>query len=323
MVTYYKSTDAGAPVITGEAGSLIAALDACLVTGYGDKAAAGWTKPFEGTNKAVFRNDTVAGSGRFFQCLNDGSVLVAGNSHVCGIRGFASMSTVDDGMEPFPTVPERGMGQLIRTGSGSGNVTGREWHIMADSRAVHIFIGGGANWTLAINRTNICSAHAFFGDLAHQPYSLDPYATMCCGAQNTITPTYAMSNFLSGAIGTTGNYMSLMRGYLGTIGAIQGRTDADAQQAVTAHLGRLTGGTRAWSNHTGVELLSRLGVYDGNTPTPRGYVPGVLAFWGEAHPTWDTPTPVTIAGESYLPIALRNSSNIDYLTLVQITGSWR
>ena len=116
--------------------------------------------------------------------------------------------------------------------------------------------------------------------------------------------------------------MSLIRNYLGTIGAISGRTDADAQQAATSNLGNLSG-ARLWSTHTGIELLSKLGVYDGNTPTPRGYVPGVLVFWGGAHPTWDISAAVTIAGESYLPIPLRNTSGINYLALMQITGAWR
>ena len=320
MVTYYKSTDAGAPVINGEAGSLIAALDACLVTGYGDKAAAGWTKPFEGTNKAVFRNDAVAGSGRFFQCLNDGSALGGATLHVCGIRGFASMTTVDDGLEPFPTEGQRSMGQLIRTGSASGNATGVEWHIMADSRAVHLFIGGGSGWTSAISRSNVCSAHAFFGDLAHQPYALDPYATMCMGANATGTPSFNSANMLPANEGT---YMVLLRNYLGAVGAVSGRTDADAQRAGASNLGRLTSGVRAWSDHTGIELLSKLGVYDGTTPTPRGYIPGVLSFWGGAHPTWDISEAVTIAGESYLPIPLRTSTSTNYLTLIQITGDWR
>ena len=39
--TVYRSDDAGAPNLTGAAGSLIAILDAVLVNGYGAKPAAG------------------------------------------------------------------------------------------------------------------------------------------------------------------------------------------------------------------------------------------------------------------------------------------
>ena len=51
-VRIYKSTDSGAPTLTGQAFSLISLLLACLVDGYGSKAAAGWTKPYTGTNLA-------------------------------------------------------------------------------------------------------------------------------------------------------------------------------------------------------------------------------------------------------------------------------
>ena len=38
--TIYRSTDASAPVLTGEVGKLVDLLDACLVNGYGAKSAA-------------------------------------------------------------------------------------------------------------------------------------------------------------------------------------------------------------------------------------------------------------------------------------------
>lgn len=49
-VTVYRSTDAGAPVLSNSNGSLIAVLKACLVDGYSSKASAGWTAPFTGTS---------------------------------------------------------------------------------------------------------------------------------------------------------------------------------------------------------------------------------------------------------------------------------
>lgn len=46
-VKYYKSTDAGAPVLDKTARCVSNILKACLVTGYGAKEGAGWTMPFE------------------------------------------------------------------------------------------------------------------------------------------------------------------------------------------------------------------------------------------------------------------------------------
>jgi hypothetical protein len=70
-VTMYRGADLGAPIIrpTSVADWLII-LKACLVDGYGTKAALGWTLEFEdvGTGKAVFKNKmSDGGSGGAFQ----------------------------------------------------------------------------------------------------------------------------------------------------------------------------------------------------------------------------------------------------------------
>jgi hypothetical protein len=55
-VRIYRSTDAGAPQLgTTIDGSLATILKACLVTGYGEKVAAGWTAPWQGTNQIALQ----------------------------------------------------------------------------------------------------------------------------------------------------------------------------------------------------------------------------------------------------------------------------
>lgn len=74
-VNIYYSTDTGAPALTGRAGSLYNLLKACLVTGYGSKAAAGWTNPYSGNNQGVF---TMASGGTGFSFyINDNAPSVA------------------------------------------------------------------------------------------------------------------------------------------------------------------------------------------------------------------------------------------------------
>jgi len=51
----YSHNDAGAPQIASAAGAIKAILKACLVTGYGSKASAGWTTLFDDTNRMVLR----------------------------------------------------------------------------------------------------------------------------------------------------------------------------------------------------------------------------------------------------------------------------
>ena len=180
--TVYRSTDPGAPTMTGEVGKVVALLDACLVNGYtasitgitrvgtvatvvcgtthnlitgqsvlitgADQAdyngtfvvtvvsaavfsytvggtpvtpatgtmtykrlAAGWTKPFVGTNKAAFKQGT--GANDFYvRILDDGSGT--GGAKEALARGFETMSDVDTGTGDFPTVAQVSFGKIGR-----------------------------------------------------------------------------------------------------------------------------------------------------------------------------------------------------------------
>jgi hypothetical protein len=95
-VRVYKSTDVGAPTIGRTAGALITLLDACLVNGYGAKAGAGWTKPFTGTNQAVFKQG--AGSSQRYLYVND-SISV----DYAAIAGACTVTSISSVLEQFPT----------------------------------------------------------------------------------------------------------------------------------------------------------------------------------------------------------------------------
>ena len=43
LIKYFESTDAGAPTLNNAVGSMIAVLDACLITGYNSKSVASIT----------------------------------------------------------------------------------------------------------------------------------------------------------------------------------------------------------------------------------------------------------------------------------------
>lgn len=100
-MTVYDSTDSGAPVITNVNGSLNALLYACLVTGYGSKPGAGWTREYTGTNLAVYKQGT-GGNGRYLRVF-DGSLQTGDSSRRVNLRGYETMSAVSTGTGPFPT----------------------------------------------------------------------------------------------------------------------------------------------------------------------------------------------------------------------------
>src|SRR5574337_1914064 len=96
-VNVYRSSDASAPVLTGQAGSLITVLDACLISGYGSKSPAGWAKPYSGTNLAAYRAAT---GNRFYFRVDDSGTVEA------RISGYETMSDVNTGTGQFPTTAQ-------------------------------------------------------------------------------------------------------------------------------------------------------------------------------------------------------------------------
>jgi hypothetical protein len=142
--TIYRSTDASAPVLTGQVGSLLALLDAVLVNGYGAKAAAGWGKPFSGTNIAVYRPGV--GVRHFFRI--DDSASGTGGAKEAHVRGYGTKSNAadvpdgSDNADPFPTVAQYAPGSVMRK-SFTADATARAWIIAADGRTCHIFVQTG------------------------------------------------------------------------------------------------------------------------------------------------------------------------------------
>lgn len=137
MPTVYKSTDASAPVLTGQVGSLTGLLDACLINGYGSKAAAGWTKPFSGTNTAVY----LPSAGHYLD-VNDNGAGAAGAQEAT-VRGYESMTAVATGTNPFPTVAQIAAPGLFIRKSAAASALARAWVLFADSTTFHLFVSAG------------------------------------------------------------------------------------------------------------------------------------------------------------------------------------
>ncbi|MDD5247528.1 MAG: hypothetical protein PHY45_00985 [Rhodocyclaceae bacterium] len=138
MATLYKSTDPSAPVLTGSAGALISVLDACLVNGYGSQAAAGWTKPYSGTNKAVYRMGTSGNTG-FYLNIQDNAPVSGRDARAWG---YEVASAQDTGTGQFPTTSQLSTGVFIRK-SNTADSTARAWYLLADSSCFYLFIESG------------------------------------------------------------------------------------------------------------------------------------------------------------------------------------
>lgn len=151
---YYLSSDAGAPAYTpANASSFIAVLDACLVNGFGAKAAAGWSKAHSATNVAVYQP---GGTG-------DRPYLRVDNSGAPTVRGYVNLTDAinNTAVNGFP---RSGQASSMMT-SGSNQASGAAWVVVADEQAcyVTVFNGTAANITGGIPSSNNSGGSFAFG----------------------------------------------------------------------------------------------------------------------------------------------------------------
>jgi hypothetical protein len=141
MVTrVYKSTDSGAPVLTGQAGSLHTLLQAILIDGIGGAPASPWTVEFSDVTSKTKVYRPPAGNRHYLQVKDNGPV--AANMQESAMRGFGAMTAYDTGTDPFPTTTQQTNGIIVRK-SASADSTPRAWRAYVDEKTMYLFIDTG------------------------------------------------------------------------------------------------------------------------------------------------------------------------------------
>src|SRR5574337_116824 len=198
--TVYTSNDASAPTLSGTVGALDALLYAVLVTGYGSKSGAGWTRAYTGTNKSAYR----AGSGlQSYLRIDDTDAQLA------RLVGYRSMSDVDTGTDAFPTGAQVSGGLYFRK-STSANSNARGWFCVATDKTFYLF-AHGLDASSFIG-TNGGATNFGFGELDSYVTS-DAYHAFIMGATDSST---SLTNFTSareplgyfGTAGLSGHYLT-------------------------------------------------------------------------------------------------------------------
>lgn len=252
----YRSTDGGAPTLSGSAGALLSVLDYALVSGQG------WTKPYTAANGAAYKQP--AGGGFYLQV--DDSGPGAGGAREARTRGFETMSAWNTGTGLFPTVAQLASGPVIRK-SSAADATSRAWIVAADDRTVYLF-------TAALD-----AANTYYGFMFGDIYSAmvgDNYKTAIMG--RSVENTSVASNELFGTLATTftGSQAAhyLARSYSTSGGSIATAKFGDFN---SQWLGSIT-----FPNPVdGGLYLSRVRV---NEPTPTNAVRGYLrGIWQPLH----------------------------------------
>ena len=183
-VTVYLSTDAGAPVLSGQVGTVIPILDACLVNGYGSKAAAGWTKEFSATNVGVYRAPIGT---RYYLQVDDTSV----NTTVVNafVRGYETMSDEVTGTNPFPSTATLANGFLINKSDFTGTST-RAWMMVAHERSFYLFLYPGFSDSVQGGSSSLTqNSSFFFGEIVSYVPVADPYNSFLISNMSTLIGT--------------------------------------------------------------------------------------------------------------------------------------
>jgi hypothetical protein len=143
--------------MTGTAGSLIAVLDFCLVT------TLGWTKPYSGTNTAVYKQ--AGGSGAYLWVDDT-------NAQNSRYRGWEVASGVGVGLNPFPNDSQQSGGDYFYK-SSTADATNRGWFFVGNSKSFWLICGS----TVAASAIVYASTQAITGGMGFGEYVPFTFAT--------------------------------------------------------------------------------------------------------------------------------------------------
>lgn len=231
----------------------------------------GWTRPYTGTNLAVYRQGGASTTKRFLR-IYDGETLTAGRFRA---RGYENMTAVSTGTGPFPTTAQvagNGTEQMSTYYQGSSYPTApRHWIVIGTPRFFAVYIGyymevapwdeGPLGTVAPITTFRRSQASIFwFGDPANIFKPADAYACMLPIDYQGQRPYFPRAYTGAG---------SAIEGWVASIGAVG---------YLQTNLGG--GGPPAYPNPSdgGVHLMPAPFVYDylNNQNNVRGTFPGIL-----------------------------------------------
>jgi len=261
-VNVYASTDASSPVLTSAVGAFAALLKACLVVGYGAKAAAGWTNPFSGTNIEVFR---MGGGNQRYLRVDDTATV---SPFEIRLVGYESMSDVNTGVGAFPTAVQVPNGTSFFRAQVTSAVA-RPWLVVATDKWVFVHVSTSA--------TNFADyrKQMMFGDIESLTIG-DQYNTILVGppAGNVVNGDTQASLLLSGTLAN--HYIA--RNYTQIGGSIQVAKHSDALSLTGVGQGVLAYPNAADGGLYLAPIYIREGVSGGSAL--RGKLPGL---WSHLH----------------------------------------
>ncbi|MGH8039174.1 MAG: hypothetical protein ACREPD_15650 [Stenotrophomonas sp.] len=272
--TVYKSTDPGAPLLSGQPGALAILLDALLVDGYGtganQKLGMGWTRAFTGSNVRVFRNNSIVATG-FFLRLDD----TAQRSAL--LRGFATMSDIDTGTDPTPATSLKPTGSRWDK-SSLATSEGRAWVAVGNERFFYLFIDTSGQF--AQNGGGAMHPH-YAGDITSlKPGDRHHYVVSYKGSDTEMSSSigYSLKGQSSWSISNTsdtGTACFIGRNTAAVPGAVRCAVSADGMYNAGSFGNATIYPPYPYAANNGL-LYAPIVVFEGSY-LPRGFLPGLYA----------------------------------------------
>jgi hypothetical protein len=292
-------------------------------------APAGWTRPYSGTNKAVFKGD-VSGTGCYLRVDDTNSATRRGV-----MRGYVSMTDVDTGTDPFP------LSTALYWYKSTDDGTTRIWMLIADSKLFYFGNQDGSNNQL----------HAFGDIVTYKPG--DAYHCILTGSDSA---SDAGDNYVDILLTkptcrnvTRGTRISIARAYSGMSGSTCGLCVVGAPHRTTSSSFATTIQTiMGYDGYPYPHNIDNGVIYgpaylsESDTAGIRGLLPGIYDPWHEMSSaialtnlslTADIPVPGRRAlfwrargGNIYLNISGYTSYATNPATgcsIIDCTGPWR
>ncbi|MCU4350225.1 hypothetical protein [Acinetobacter ursingii] len=307
------------------------------------RSPAGFLKPYQGTNKAVYRSANTNSTQTYFQVFDNGQTTIGGME--AGFRMYETMVSTDIGTNLVPTANDRQYGIQLRK-SNTQDDTIRHWLIVSDGKTVYAFVGFRENGVAGGFMSSWVEAGAFiFGDF--KPLSAqDGYCACLFGYNNNSIsstdvdrsalsyPYHANSAFATGS--SNHHYLSsgydqwyagyAKRNYLGTAEA-GSRLWIWGKPAPAGDSSACVIGGHAFIGYPnpadGSFMLTPIVLTSDFSSGVRGQLPGVYdSFHGRVFPLLTKiPNIIGLQNRTLISMPIRNSDR-GGVVYIDITGPW-
>lgn len=271
--TVYRSTDPGAPLLSGVPGAMLALLDAILVDGYGvgsgRKEGLGWTKEFGGVNIRAYRNSPASGTGYFLR-VDDTA------ARSCLLRGYSIMSDLNTGEDATPSLALKAPGSMWEKSTVASSAI-RHWIAVGTERFFYLFVDTGGNY----GTQGLAGTHGHYaGDIASmKPGDRHHFVVSYKGSDSEASSSVGYA-FKARRWDDFGNADSQTSAYIGrSMSGVPGSVRSFVSAAcITANLAlgsQSTHPTYPYIGNGGL-LYSTVDILE-NVMQPRGFLPGIYA----------------------------------------------